>query len=870
MKTIKISVRDKIAVNMSNIPYTCGNSDFVINFDFDAEWDEFSVKTARFIKDDRTYQNQVFQGNKCPIPVLYNTNKIRVGVFAGNLHTSTPAIITANKSILCVGGSPEAPSEDVYAQIMEMLNNSGGSGGGGDGGSGGGGVVVVRDTGDDTANYSAEEIEGFFRNGNEVVFEQPDGKGSLVYYLQFIDPGTVVFETYLGTGETDVIWRHVYVQSDKRILYGEIREPIIRKTSQLKNDSGFIAGPATAAVGQTIVVSEVDKDGKPTRWEARDAGAGGGVLETVKSNNLLDTGNIVTSYVDGNGATVTGSFTNWIKVKNGQRYVTNITYTQFILFDENKNFVSSSTQIVQPVIITGNGGYLLIKCSDFTDKYVLEGTDIGAYKAEHTKLRAEDDNNKWYGKRWLCIGDSISTDEADLADVGYAKLISRELGMVLTNISQSGKTMAWGYEQVDGCSGEFDLITVMLGTNNHGYNSAIGELNDSYYAGGAYNSNSSFFASTQLMYEKLKAKYPKSVIMFITPIKRTAPDGTNDSTGYMINAHGFTTEKYAEAIRKACDYYSIPCVDVFNTIDPRTEENRNLFFMSASDGTHPNDLGHALFIAPVVKDYIVKHAPYFFNEWTDSDDDEEGDTNGGGTDDGGDTGGGNEGSGDNTGGGDDSGNTGESTEPVLLHSYTSTLNDSGVLEDSTGSFDLTQSKGNCRGETRNEHLALNDGDSFTIKVTNAGRKAVYFSQGFGLHTGSYKAGDTFGTYHVNENPGIPVTGRLMFECGPAEGNTNVFGDAVPYIKYIHDDNSDGVNDYRYVYSNVVFKKDETHSFVITFDKATNAVKVYMDGEIIIDHIMTLPVRVDGLCLKDIDSGPFERLEVYRGVLNATD
>lgn len=126
MKTIKISVRDKIAVNMSNIPYTCGNSDFVINFDFDAEWDEFSVKTARFIKDDRTYQDQVFQGNECPVPVLYNTNKIRVGVFAGDLHTSTPAIITANKGILCVGGSPETPSEDVYAQIMEMLKNGGG------------------------------------------------------------------------------------------------------------------------------------------------------------------------------------------------------------------------------------------------------------------------------------------------------------------------------------------------------------------------------------------------------------------------------------------------------------------------------------------------------------------------------------------------------------------------------------------------------------------------------------------------------------------------------------------------------------------------------------------------------------------------
>ena len=121
MKTIEISVRDKIAVNMSDVSYTCGNSDFVINFDFDEEWNAYDVKTARFIKDDRTYQDQVFQGNECPVPVLYNTNKVRVGVFAGNLRTSTPAIITANKGILCGNGSPEAPSDDVYAQIMEQM-----------------------------------------------------------------------------------------------------------------------------------------------------------------------------------------------------------------------------------------------------------------------------------------------------------------------------------------------------------------------------------------------------------------------------------------------------------------------------------------------------------------------------------------------------------------------------------------------------------------------------------------------------------------------------------------------------------------------------------------------------------------------------
>lgn len=120
--TICISIRDKIASYAGKIPYVCGNSDYVITFDFDAEWDAYATKTARFVKDDTTYQDQVFSGNQCPVPVISNTYGIRVGVFAGDLHTTTPAYIPAKKSILCAGGIPADPAPDVYAQIMDTLN----------------------------------------------------------------------------------------------------------------------------------------------------------------------------------------------------------------------------------------------------------------------------------------------------------------------------------------------------------------------------------------------------------------------------------------------------------------------------------------------------------------------------------------------------------------------------------------------------------------------------------------------------------------------------------------------------------------------------------------------------------------------------
>lgn len=120
-KIINITVKNKIAMRTNDTIYVCGNSDFVLAFDFDEEWNEFFTKTARFIYGGQ-YQDIIFQGNQCPVPVISNAYNINVGVFAGDLRTTTPAHISAKKSILCGNGSPAAPPEDVYAQIMDLLN----------------------------------------------------------------------------------------------------------------------------------------------------------------------------------------------------------------------------------------------------------------------------------------------------------------------------------------------------------------------------------------------------------------------------------------------------------------------------------------------------------------------------------------------------------------------------------------------------------------------------------------------------------------------------------------------------------------------------------------------------------------------------
>lgn len=119
-KTITVTIESRIAKAEKDALYICGNSDYAVEFLFDAEWDELPTKTARFVFGDK-YTDVVFQGNVCPMPVISHSLVIQIGVFAGNLHTTTPAQISARKSILCDAGTPVAPTEDVYSQIMALL-----------------------------------------------------------------------------------------------------------------------------------------------------------------------------------------------------------------------------------------------------------------------------------------------------------------------------------------------------------------------------------------------------------------------------------------------------------------------------------------------------------------------------------------------------------------------------------------------------------------------------------------------------------------------------------------------------------------------------------------------------------------------------
>lgn len=121
MQRIEVAVRDRIAWQTNRTEYICGNGDFFIDFVFDGEWEEAENKTARFIYGEQ-YTDVLFTGNQCPVPIIFNTNNVLVGVYAGNLKTTTSAEVHCNKSILCEAGTPDVPAPDVYSQLVTRLD----------------------------------------------------------------------------------------------------------------------------------------------------------------------------------------------------------------------------------------------------------------------------------------------------------------------------------------------------------------------------------------------------------------------------------------------------------------------------------------------------------------------------------------------------------------------------------------------------------------------------------------------------------------------------------------------------------------------------------------------------------------------------
>lgn len=116
----QINVTNRVATHLKKGGFVvCGNTDYVVEFMFDSEWDGYEDKTARFVWNDK-FQDVKITGNTCIMPAVHRAAFVSVGVYAGDLCTTTPAVIPCQWSILCGSDTPHDANEKHYASEAQQ------------------------------------------------------------------------------------------------------------------------------------------------------------------------------------------------------------------------------------------------------------------------------------------------------------------------------------------------------------------------------------------------------------------------------------------------------------------------------------------------------------------------------------------------------------------------------------------------------------------------------------------------------------------------------------------------------------------------------------------------------------------------------
>ena len=124
MPIINITVKGKVASSDTKVIVN-GNSDYVVNWVLDGEWADYDTKTMRVRFFDGSVINSIFSGTSCSLPVITETCMIEIGLFAGDLITSTPAVINCIRCIRDDEGPVQDPTPSIYDQLLAKLNELG-------------------------------------------------------------------------------------------------------------------------------------------------------------------------------------------------------------------------------------------------------------------------------------------------------------------------------------------------------------------------------------------------------------------------------------------------------------------------------------------------------------------------------------------------------------------------------------------------------------------------------------------------------------------------------------------------------------------------------------------------------------------------
>ena len=263
----------------------------------------------------------------------------------------------------------------------------------------------------------------------------------------------------------------------------------------------------------------------------------------------------------------------------------------FAIYDENHNPIyvevspNSAPSIYNAnVILPENAHYLIIS------KY---GTTFDAYVSYPV---FEAPAKKWEGKKWVCIGDSL-TEANSATSKHYFDYIADETGITTANYGIGGT----GYANPSGTAGNFTARMASVPTDADVY-TIFGSFNDYAYSinndipiGTPEDSGTSTICGyINSAFDALFARVPLANLGVVAPCPWVS---VNSVTG---TASKTFAENYVSALRQCCERKSIPFLDLYHGsgLRPWDSNFRDLTYTKDTlHGVHPDETGHAI-LAP--------------------------------------------------------------------------------------------------------------------------------------------------------------------------------------------------------------------------------------------------------------------------------
>lgn len=265
----------------------------------------------------------------------------------------------------------------------------------------------------------------------------------------------------------------------------------------------------------------------------------------------------------------------------------------YCFYDAVGNYVDgvvseSATTEKFHVIVPNNASILVV--SGYNGIATVESVET--YKMKGT----------WDGKKWACIGDSL-TQVNQTAAKRYYEYVADVTGISTENYGVGGT----GYANPNGTAGNFIDRMASVSTDADVY-TIFGSFNDVAYATSndipigdpADAGTSTMCGYFNSAFDALYARVPLANIGVVAPCpwQYCYPGGTNQTSTY--------GKAYVEALRQVCERRSIPFLDLFHGsgMRPWDADFRALIYTDdPAGGVHPNAIGHSI-LAPKFKAFL--------------------------------------------------------------------------------------------------------------------------------------------------------------------------------------------------------------------------------------------------------------------------